>query len=93
MASLRSRPGEVLESLEAEAMSDEAVFLSTDDGVDHLYIYSRARDLEQAAAIFQESARPVDVEFKDVIQTCLDLESVTPLELAFAADLGSRLVL
>ncbi|MGE3275149.1 MAG: DUF6176 family protein [Vicinamibacterales bacterium] len=92
MKSLHTRADEVLEALAGEGMSDEAVFLLREGDAEFLYIYSRARDLAEAAEAFQASSRPVDVEFKDVIQSCLDVESLTTLDLVFAADLSARFV-
>jgi len=86
IAGLGEREGEVLEALEAEGIHDEAVFLSSEPSGEYLYLYSRAADLAAAGAAFQQSTLAVDVEFKQLMQECLDLEGATLLRLLFAAD-------
>ncbi len=89
IAGLAGREREVLEALESEGIHDEAVFLSSEPSGDSLYLYSRAADLAAAGAAFQRSTLDVDVEFKQLLQECLDLENATPLRLLFAADLAT----
>lgn len=76
---LRERESEVVRSLEAEGIISESLFLDRTDGGDFLIFVTRAADLEAAAAAFQRSTLPLDVETRRLIaDTWADVE---PLEL------------
>ncbi|MGD2068665.1 MAG: DUF6176 family protein [Gemmatimonadota bacterium] len=64
---LAERPEEVQRSLEAEGILAESLFLERSPTGDHLYFFSRARDLQRAARAFRASELPLDVETREVI--------------------------
>lgn len=64
---LAERPGEVQRSLRAEGILAESLFLERSPAGDHLYFFTRARDLERAAEAFRASELPLDVETREVI--------------------------
>lgn len=89
ISGLADRSQEVLEALNAEGIHDEAVFYSNEPDGEYLYLYSRAASLASAGAAFQASNLPLDLEFKQVLSTCLDFSRAAPLGLLFAADMKS----
>ena len=92
ISGLAQRRDEVLEALDSEKILDEAVFMSEENGTHALYIYSRAEDLSASAEAFAASQLQVDVEFRDLMQECLDFSGARPVQCLFAADAATRLV-
>jgi hypothetical protein len=92
MTSLSSRRQEVIEALAAEQIEDEAIFLGKEPAGEFLYFYSRAPDLESAAAAFKSSELAINQELKEILVECLDFTSAVRLELLLAADRRHRQV-
>jgi len=86
VAGLSTRADEVLGALESEGIHDEAVFLAQEGGVEYLYLYSRAEDLEAAGRAFEQSTLAVDLEFKQLLSELLDFSQAVTLPLVFCAD-------
>lgn len=68
LRSLKNRTKQVQETLKAEGIILETLFLERTDGADYLIFYTRAVDLQQSAKAFQESEHPLDRELKPLIQ-------------------------
>ena len=64
---LADRPDEVAQSLAAEGIERESLFLDRAPDGDHLIFITRADDLEAAAEAFQNSQLPLDVETRELI--------------------------
>ncbi|HSG48895.1 MAG TPA: DUF6176 family protein [Longimicrobiales bacterium] len=64
---LRNRADEVQEALKAEGILEETLFLDRTAEEDCLVFFTRARDLAAAAAAFQSSQLPLDVETRELI--------------------------
>jgi Family of unknown function (DUF6176) len=79
----RSLPGrmqEVSESLAAEGILAEHIFLERSASGDYLHFYTRAENLAVASAAFQKSALTVDLEAKKIMAETWDFSSVKVLE-------------
>jgi hypothetical protein len=76
---LGQRREEVQASLEAEGILEEMLFLDRTETGDYLVFFTRARDLQAAAAAFQSSQLPLDAQTRALIAEAW--ESVRPLEL------------
>lgn len=92
MACLADRRDEVLHALNSEGIRDECVFITEESGRGFVYLYSRSDDLEAAARAFERSTLALDLEFKALMQECLDFASAQALPLAFAADTATASV-
>lgn len=81
---LRTRSGEVLETLRDEGVVIESVFLDSDEQGDFLVYYMKAHSLEEAHAVVQRSHHPIDSyhqEFKvDTWQSRTVLELLVDFE-------------
>lgn len=85
---LRDRESEVAQSLEDEGIISESLFLDRTDGGDYLIFVTRADDLEAAAAAFQRSTLPLDVETRRLIADTW--AGVEPLELLADLERAAR---
>ena len=79
LKSLKDRDAEVRKSLQAEGILEESLFLDRTEAGDFLVFLTRAENLEAAAAAFQSSELPLDVETRTLIAETW--ESARPLEL------------
>ena len=58
----------VCESLAAETMVVESVFLDRGEDADYLIFYTRAESLQKANEMMMKSTNPVDVEALEMMQ-------------------------
>lgn len=84
--SLHQRPAEVQESLRAEGILLETLFIERGASHDTLFFYSRARNLAAASAAFAASPLPLDNETRQIIAEtwaeAVALECIIDLEQA-----------
>lgn len=66
--------------LQAEGIQVEVVALDRSEGNTDLLIYTGGPDLTAASAAFARSADPVDVEFKQIMAECLELDRARIVE-------------
>ena len=77
--SVQSRKAEMLESMRAEGISFECMFLERNEAGDSIVFYMQAESLAEAQRAFAESMLPIDVETRSIIATCWDVARTSVL--------------
>lgn len=91
IASATGRRAEMLESMRAEGVAAEAMFLERGSTEDALIFYMRARDLARAQQVFASSELHIDRETRAIIEECWDVTRARPLDVLLDLDVGEQL--
>ncbi len=76
----QARKAEMLESMQAEGVVFECIFLERQAEQDSIIFYMQAENLEKAQRAFAESRLPIDVETRAMIAACWDVERTSLLQ-------------
>lgn len=71
----------VEKSLDLEGIKSELLFCEETESGTYIYLYTRSPDLQKANEKFNNSKEQLDLEAKEIINDCWELESIKPLQI------------
>ncbi|MCA9633419.1 MAG: hypothetical protein KC766_37475 [Myxococcales bacterium] len=80
LGSVRHREAEMLHAMQQEGVHFELMALQRGETEDTLLFFMQARDLAAAQNAFASSQLPIDVETRNVIESCWDTARASVLE-------------